>query len=75
MSDPRYTSSSSDLIGPMRGEKEDRKTKRGIRKGGLRAKVAKHGKREGRSGFSPANAPKKISRNLRRSRRKLFKRT
>lgn len=29
MSDPRYTSSSSDLIGSMRGEKEDRKTKRG----------------------------------------------
>lgn len=75
MSDSRYTSRSSDLIGVMRGEKEDAKTKRGIRKGHLRAKVAKHGKREGRSGFSPANAPRKIGRNLRRSRRKLFKRT
>lgn len=75
MSDPRYTASSSDLIGPMRGEKENRKTKRGIRKGGLRANVAHKPKHRSRGGFSPASEPKKIGRNLRRSRRKLYKRT
>lgn len=70
-----YEGRSGELIGEMRGEKENRKTKRGIRKGHLRAPVARKPKAHSRGSFSPANAPRKIGRNLRKSRTKVYKRT
>lgn len=57
----------------LRGEHENRKTKRGIRKGHLRVHQVRSSRNKGNSGFSPANAPKRMGKHVKRTRRKVYR--